>query len=258
MHDNSDVPRQERGEKMPDRFARTRLLVGDTGMNRLQKSSVLIFGAGGVGGYAIEALARSGIGSLTIVDGDTVSRTNINRQIIALENTVGRSKVEVQKERILAINPQATVQAVSLFYTPENSSQLSFAGYDYVVDAIDTVAGKLTIIENAKAADVPVISAMGAGNKLDPLAFRVADISETRMCPLARIMRKELQRRGIRHVPVVYSEEQAQTPLPADDGDSKGTAGRPVPGSMAFVPSVMGLIIASKVVNDLLQTDGDD
>lgn len=235
---------------MADRFAREALLIGQEGVEKLRRARVAVFGAGGVGGYAIEALARSGIGALDLIDGDVVSFTNLNRQIIALTDTVGKPKVEAEKERIAGINPDCRVEALQLFFTKETA--LDFTQYDYVVDAIDTVSSKLELICRAKEAGVPVISCMGAGNKFDPTAFRVTDLSETSVCPLARVMRRELKKRGIEGVKAVWSAEEARTPLPAEEEDKKGTAGRPTPGSMAFVPGAAGLALAAEVVKDLL------
>ena len=234
---------------MDNAFSRTELLLGRDAMERLKNARVAVFGVGGVGSYVVEGLARAGIGALELIDHDQVSLTNLNRQIIALRSTLGRDKAEVSAERVRDINPACDVRAIKTFFLPETRDQFDFTRYDYVVDAIDTVAGKLALVEAAKAANVPVISAMGAGNKLDPTAFRVADISKTAMCPLARIMRKELGKRGIRHLKVVYSEETPVTP--AGEGETRGTASRPTPGSVSFVPSVMGLIIAGEVVRDL-------
>lgn len=236
---------------MTHRFSREELLLGSEKLGKLANARVAVFGAGGVGSYVVEALARSGVGAIDIIDGDTVSLTNINRQLIALENTVGRSKVEVARERVLKINPECNVRAIDLFFTAENDGNLNFADYDYIADAIDTVSSKIELIMRAKAAGVPIISCMGTGNKLDPMAFKAADISKTSVCPLARVMRRELKKRGIEHVKVVYSEEIARTPLAADDSDTKGTAGRPTPGSMAFVPGAAGLLIAGEIVKDL-------
>ncbi len=216
-------------------------------MEKLAVSRVAVFGLGGVGGYTVEALARSGVGALDLIDGDKVCLTNLNRQIIATLKTVGRYKADVAAERIADINPECVVRAYKTFYLPDTAHEFDFTQYDYVVDAIDTVTGKLTIIENAKKCGVPVISAMGAGNKLDPTAFQVADISETSVCPLARVMRKELKKRGIGHVKVVYSKEEPARPLES----TEQTTRRALPGSNAFVPSVMGLIIAGEVIKDL-------
>ena len=215
-------------------FLRTALLI------------VAVFGIGGVGGYVVEALARSGVGTLDLIDNDTVSESNLNRQIVALHSTIGRLKTEVAAERVKDINPDITVNVHNLFYLPETKTQFDFSAYDYVVDAIDTVSGKLALIEQAKGSNTPVISSMGAGNKLDPTAFEVADIAKTSVCPLARVMRRELKKRGIEQLKVVYSKEE---PLPTllKDKDS----GKPIPGSVAFVPSVVGLIIAGEVIKDL-------
>ena len=237
---------------MLHRFSREELLIGREGVERLAQARVAVFGIGGVGGYVVEALARSGIGALDLFDGDQVSLTNINRQIIALEGTVGRPKVEVAKERVLQINPDCRVEARQLFFTPENAGEVDFTRYDYVADAIDTVTSKIELLRLCREAGVPAISCMGAGNKLDPTAFRVAPVEQTSVCPLARVMRRELKRRGVTGVKAVYSTEEAMTPRTAEAGDCKGTAGRPTPGSMAFVPSVAGLILAGEIVRDLL------
>ncbi|MBR3174054.1 MAG: tRNA threonylcarbamoyladenosine dehydratase [Eubacterium sp.] len=222
-------------------FDRTKLLLGEESLDRLKQKRVAVFGVGGVGGFTVEALARSGVGTLDLIDKDMVDETNINRQIIALQSTVGQPKVEVAKARCLDINPEMTVNTHQVFYLPETADQFDFSDYDYVVDAIDTVTGKLQLIEAAKKANVPVISSMGAGNKLDPTSFEVADISETSVCPLAKVMRKELRDRGIDHLKVVYSKEP---PIKVN---------QQTPGSIAFVPSVVGLIIASEVIKDLIK-----
>lgn len=237
---------------MIHRYSREELLIGPEGLEKLRRARVAVFGVGGVGGYVVEALARSGIGALDLFDGDRVSLTNINRQIIALESTVGKLKVEVARDRVLDIDPQCRVEARPLFFTPENAHEVDFSQYDYVADAIDTVSSKIELIRLCREAGVPVISSMGAGNKLDPTAFRVADIEKTSVCPLARVMRRELKRRGITGVKAVYSTEESLRPAAAVPGDTKGTAGRPTPGSMAFVPSVAGLILAGEIVKDLL------
>lgn len=237
---------------MLHRFSREELLIGQEGLEKLQKARVAVFGVGGVGGHVVEALARSGVGALDLFDGDRVSLTNINRQIIALDSTVGRLKVEVAKERVLDINPDCQVEAREMFFTPENAGEVDFAQYDYVADAIDTVTSKIELIRLCREAGVPVISSMGAGNKLDPTAFRVDKIEKTSVCPLARVMRRELKKRGITGVKAVYSTEESLTPAQAQSGDEKGTAGRPTPGSMAFVPSVAGLILAGEIIKDLL------
>ena len=229
-------------------FSRTALLLGEEGVAKLKKSRVAVFGVGGVGGYVVEALARSGVGAIDLIDKDVVSISNINRQIIALHSTVGRPKTEVMAERIQDINPDIRVHTHNVFYLPETAAQFDFSQYDYVVDAIDTVAGKIALIEHAKNAGVPVISSMGAGNKLDPTAFEVADIAKTSVCPLARVMRRELKKRGIEHVKVVYSKEE---PFPTKETDEE--TGKAVAGSIAFVPSVVGLIIAGEVIKDLVK-----
>lgn len=229
-----------RSKYMKEQFERTSLLIGEEAINKLNNSKVLIFGVGGVGGYVAEALARTGVGSITIVDKDTVSESNINRQIIALHSTVGRDKVDVLKERMLDINPDLQVDARKCFFLPENAHEFDFSQYDYIVDAVDTVTAKLQIIVQAKEAGVPVISAMGAGNKVHPEMFEIADIYKTEMCPLAKVMRRELKNRGIKKLKVVYSKEK-----PVYKGD--------VPGSIAFSPSVAGLLMASEVVRDLCE-----
>lgn len=223
---------------MKEQFRRTAMLLGEEAVEQLHRARVAIFGVGGVGGFVAEALARSGVGHFVLIDKDEVDITNINRQIIALHSTVGRQKTEVMKERILDINPEAEVEIRSCFFLPENQDAFDFSAYSYVVDAVDTVTAKLTIVEKCTKLHIPVISAMGAGNKLDPTGFEVADIAQTSVCPLAKVMRRELKRRGIYHLKVVYSKE-----LPV-------TNQRP-PGSAAFVPSVAGLIIASEIVKDL-------
>ena len=249
-----------------NRFSRTEMLLGEKAIGRLKNARVAVFGVGGVGGYVVEALARSGVGTLDLIDNDTVNLTNINRQIIALESTVGRYKVDVAKERVLDINPEARVNVYRTFYLPETAAEFRFEEYDYVVDAIDTVTGKLMLVEQAKAAGTPIISSMGAGNKLDPTAFKVADIYATSVCPLAKVMRRELKKRGIDSLKVVYSEEVALTHAvnkwTADTGNAeektcgkestdRGGNRRPTPGSVAFVPSVVGLIVAGEVIKDL-------
>lgn len=239
---------------MSERFSRTELLLGREAMERLEKSRVAVFGVGGVGGYVVEALARSGVGSLDLIDNDTVSISNINRQIIATEKSIGKSKVEVIKERVLDINPEIIVRTYEMFYMPDTADQFDFTQYDYVVDAIDTVTGKIALVMQAKEAGVPIISSMGAGNKLDPTAFKVADIYKTSVCPLAKVMRKELKKRGVKKLKVVYSEEKALTPqTPQGTQKEEPAPGRrQVPGSIAFVPSVAGLILAGEVVKDLI------
>ena len=229
-------------------FSRTAVLLGDEGLEKLKKSRVAVFGVGGVGGYVVEALARSGVGALDLIDMDRVSESNINRQIIALHSTIGKLKTEVAGMRAKDINPDICVRMHNVFYLPETAVQFDFSNYDYVVDAIDTVSGKISIIERANEANVPVISSMGTGNKLDPTRFEVADISKTSVCPLARVMRRELKKRGIEHLKVVYSKEEAMS-SPLKDEES----GKSIPGSVAFVPSVAGLIIAGEVIKDLIK-----
>ena len=235
---------------MNEQFLRTAMLLGEDAVEQLQKARVAVFGIGGVGGYTVEALARSGIGQLDLVDSDTVSRSNINRQILATHSTVGLPKVEAAKARVLDINPECIVRTHQVFYTPETADSFDFRDYDYIVDAIDTVTGKLCIIQRAIDAGVPVISCMGTGNKLDASALQVADISKTTICPLARIMRKELRKRGINHLKVVYSTEEALTPVGAEE-EAAALGKRTIPGSTAFVPGTAGLIIAGEVIKDL-------
>lgn len=232
---------------MKEEFSRTGLVVGAEAMEKLHNSRIAVFGVGGVGGYAVEALARCGVGRLDLIDNDTVSLSNINRQIIALHSTVGRYKVDVAKERVLDINPDCEVRVYKTFFLPETENEFDFTQFDYVIDAIDTVTGKLALVMKANAANTRIISAMGAGNKLDPTKFEAADISKTAVCPLARIMRKELKKRGIEHLKVVYSKEKAMTPLESIASPS----GKIIPGSLAFVPSVAGLIIAGEVIKDI-------
>lgn len=238
---------------MQNQFSRTEIILGKDGIDCLKKSRVAVFGIGGVGGYVAEALARSGVGALDLIDNDEVSLTNINRQIIALHSTVGRPKVDVMKERILDINPECNVRIFQCFYLPETKNLFDFTEYDYVVDAVDTVTAKIQLIVQAKEAGVPVISSMGAGNKLNPASFEVADISQTSVCPLARVMRQECKKRGIKDVKVVYSKEKpVESKLTAEEKKSAEQKGNGLaPGSCAFVPSVAGLIIASEVVKDL-------
>lgn len=235
-------------QDMSERFSRTELLVGRKNMERFAAARVAVFGVGGVGGYVVEALARTGIGTLDLIDNDTVSESNMNRQIIATTKTVGEYKVDAAKRRIQEINPEAKVNIYKTFYMPETADQFDFTEYDYVVDAIDTVTGKIEIIIQAEKAGVPVISSMGAGNKLNPAAFEVADIYKTSVCPLAKVMRRELKKRNIKHLKVVYSKEEPLTPL-VKIGEEKR---RQLPGSMAFVPSAAGLIIAGEVIRDLM------
>lgn len=235
---------------MLNQFSRTELLYGTEAMEKLVASRVAVFGIGGVGGYTVEALARSGIGTLELIDSDKVSITNINRQIIATTKTVGKYKVDVAEERVHEINPECIVKTYKTFFLPDNQDEFDFRGYDYVVDAIDTVAGKLAIIEKAKREGVPVISSMGAGNKVNASMFEVSDLYNTSICPLAKVMRRECRKRGIDSLKVVYSREEPITPKGRVEEVSMK---RSIPGSTAFVPSVVGLIIAGEVINDLTQ-----
>lgn len=235
---------------MSERFSRTEKLISKKNIDKLASSKVAIFGIGGVGGYVAEALARSGVGAFVLVDKDTVSESNINRQIIATYSNIGKNKVDVMKERILSINPDAKVEVRNCFYLPENSDEFDFSEYSYVADAVDTVTAKIEIIMRAKAADVPVISSMGAGNKLDPTKFQVADIYKTSVCPLAKVMRHEMKKRGVKHLKVVYSTE---LPIKPEVSEYDEVTRKSTPGSIAFVPSVAGLIIASEIVKDLIK-----
>ncbi len=249
---------------MLHRFSRTELLIGTAALQKLAAAKVAVFGIGGVGSFVAEGLVRSGVGKFVLVDDDCICLTNVNRQIHATTKTVGQAKVEVMKERIIEINPQAQVTVFQQFYLPDTAEQLLSADYDYIVDAIDTVTAKIDLIVQAKKRNIPIISCMGAGNKLDPTQFKVADIYQTSICPLAKVMRKELRQRGIESLKVVYSPEPAQTPLPTEASCStncicpagtarKCTARRQIPGSISFVPSVAGLIIAGEVIKDLMQ-----
>lgn len=251
---------------MQNRFSRTELLIGKNGVERLKSAKVAVFGLGGVGSFTAEALCRAGVGNFLLVDDDKVCLTNINRQLIALSSTIGKYKAEVMRDRLLDINKNALIEIKKTFYNAENADQFDFSGYDYIADAIDTVSAKITLIERAKAAGVPVISCMGAGNKLDPTAFEVADINKTTVCPLARVMRRELKNRGIKDVKVVYSKEPPLQPSESEEnscknncvcppGTRKCTVRRQVPGSISFVPSVAGLIMAGEIVKDLLVSD---
>ena len=235
---------------MKEQFLRTAMLLGEAAVDKLGKARVAVFGIGGVGGYTVEALARAGIGQLDLIDSDTVSLSNINRQILAAHSTVGRPKVEAARDRILDINPDCVVRMHQVFYTPETAPQFDFTEYDYIVDAIDTVTGKLALVERSVAANTPIISCMGTGNKLDASAFQAADISKTTMCPLARIMRKELGKRGIKHLKVVYSQEEALSPTGWEE-EAAALGKRQIPGSVAFVPGAAGLILAGEVIRDL-------
>lgn len=235
---------------MDNRFQRTELLLGKEAMNKLKNARVAVFGIGGVGGCAVEALARGGVGALDLIDSDKVDITNINRQIIATSDTVGEYKVDAAKARVLSINPECVVNTYRTFYLPETADDFNFTQYDYIIDAVDTVKAKLTLIENAQKANTPIISAMGAGNKLDPTAFEVSDIYKTSVCPLARVMRAECKKRGIKKLKVVYSKEQPTRPVSkVDPGNSNR---RDTPASISFVPPVVGLIIAGEVVKDLV------
>ena len=237
---------------MSEQYSRTELLLGKEAMEKLHNSRVAVFGTGGVGGYVCEALIRSGVGAFDIIDKDKVALSNLNRQIIATGSTVGRYKVDVMKERMLDINPEADIRAYKEFFLPENAGDFPFEEYDYVVDAVDTVTAKIELVMRADKYKVPIISSMGAGNKLDPAAFKVADIYSTKVCPLAKVMRHELKKRGIEKLKVVYSEEEPVKSLAdaiTEEQPEKGR--RSTPGSVAFVPSVVGLIIAGEVVKDL-------
>jgi len=236
---------------MANQFSRTELLIGKEAVAKLKRSRVAVFGIGGVGSYTVEALARSGIGTLDLIDNDTVSLTNINRQLIAAHSTIGRLKTEVARDRVTDINPDIRVNIHNTFYSAENSADFNFSDYDYIVDAIDTVTAKLELITQAKKADVPIICSMGTGNKLNPTLFEVADISKTSVCPLAKVMRRELKKRGISKVKVVYSKEE---PLKPQFESEEATQGRrQIPASIAFVPSAAGLIIAGEVIKDLIK-----
>ena len=234
---------------MADELARTRMLLGDEGMERLKRSRVAVFGLGGVGGYVVEALARSGVGALDLVDNDTVAPSNLNRQIIATRDTLGMKKTEAAAQRVRSIDPTIRVKTFDVFLTRENAGDFTYSDYDYIVDAIDTVSAKIELICRAQAAGVPIISSMGTGNKLDPSRLRIADLSETRNCPLARVMRKELRRCGVEHVKVVFSTELPMDTPPG--GETREASGRPVPGSVAFVPSAAGLLAAGEIVRHL-------
>ena len=248
-----------------NQFSRTQLLLGQESMDLLANATVAVFGIGGVGGYTVEALARSGVGHFVLVDDDKVCLTNINRQIIATRSSVGKYKVDVMKERILDINPKAEVEVYKCFYLPENADDFPFDEYDYIVDAVDTVTAKIELVMKAKEKDIPIISSMGAGNKLDGSQFKVADIYKTKVCPLAKVMRRELKKRGVKKLKVVYSEETPTRPIEdmaiscrtncicPPGAEHKCTERRDIPGSVAFVPSVAGLIIAGEVVKDLIR-----
>lgn len=235
---------------MQDQYSRTQLLLGAEAMEKLHNSRVAVFGIGGVGGYTVEALARSGVGALDLIDDDKVCLTNLNRQIIATRKTVGKFKVDVAEERVHDIDPDIKVTTYKTFFGPETQDSFDFSQFDYVVDAIDTVTGKLALVQNAHDAGTPIISCMGTGNKLDASMFEVADIAKTSMCPLARVMRRELSKRGIRHLKVVYSKEEALTPT-GWEAEAAALGKRQIPGSSAFVPGTAGLILAGEVVRDI-------
>lgn len=239
---------------MSEIFSRTELIFGGDAMDKLKNARVAVFGVGGVGGYTVEALARSGVGAIDIIDDDKVCPSNINRQIIATTKTVGQYKVDAAKQRILDINPDCKVNAYRMFYMPDTAEQFDFTDYDYIVDAVDTVTAKIALVQNATAAGTPIISSMGAGNKLDATAFEVTDIYKTSVCPLAKVMRYELKRRGIKKLKVVYSKEKPITPAVSSEDRTlceNGSKRRQIPGSNAFVPSVAGLIIAGEVIKDI-------
>ena len=234
-----------------DQFSRTRMLLGDEAMAKLRAARVAVFGVGGVGGYVVEALARSGVGALDLIDSDTVALTNLNRQIIATLDTIGRPKVEVAAQRVASIQPECEVKTYQTFYLPETEQEFDFTAYDYIVDAIDTVAAKISLVLKAQKAGTPIICALGTGNKLDPTKLKLGDIYETSVCPLARVMRRELRKRGVKRLTVLWSEEEPIKPLPSEEETER----RGLPGSSAFVPAAGGLIIAGRVVRDLIQKD---
>lgn len=235
---------------MEEQFSRTGLLLGEAALERLKKARVAVFGLGGVGGYVVEALARAGIGQLDLIDKDEISLSNLNRQLLATHATVGMQKVEAARERVMQINPACQVRTYPMFYLPDTADCFDFTQYDYIVDAIDTVTAKLALVERAAAVGTPIICCMGTGNKLDPTAFQVSDISKTSMCPLARVMRKELGKRGIRHLKVVYSQEEALKPTGWEE-EAAAIGKRQIPGSVPFVPGAAGLILAGEVIKDL-------
>ena len=241
---------------MWDQFSRTEMLLGKAAMEKLRASRVAVFGVGGVGGYVCEALVRSGVGAFDLIDSDTISLSNLNRQIIATYSTLGRSKVEVMKERMLDINPEVGVRTWTCFFLPENADQFPFSEYDYVVDAVDTVTAKISLVLKCQQEKVPIISAMGAGNKLEASSFQVADIYRTSMCPLAKVMRQELKKRGVKKLKVVYSEEKPIRPAEGPAEEPSGhSSRRSTPGSLAFVPSAAGLILAGEVIKDLIRAE---
>lgn len=250
---------------MLTQFSRTELLLGKEAMNRLEKSRVAVFGIGGVGGFVCEALVRSGVGAFDLIDDDKVCLTNLNRQIIATRKTVGKYKAEAMRDRILEINPNAEIRIHKCFFLPENAEEFPFTEYDYIIDAVDTVTAKIELVMRAQEMNIPIISSMGAGNKLDGSQFRIADIYQTKVCPLAKVMRRELKKRGVKKLKVVYSEEKPTRPIEdlsiscrencicPPGAKHKCTERRDIPGSVAFVPSVAGLIIAGEVVKDLVK-----
>lgn len=248
---------------MKESMERTAYLIGEEGIARLAEKHVALFGVGGVGGYVAEALGRAGIGTLTLVDKDTVSESNINRQIIATYDTIGQRKTEVMEKRLRSINPEITIECRDCFFLPDTAETFDFSRYDYVVDAVDTVTAKLELVERAKAAGVPILSCMGTGNKLDPSRFEITDISKTSVCPLAKVMRRELKQRGIHHLKVLYSKEEPLKPMIPSRGTPMcekeeypvQSRQKAVPGSISFVPSVAGLMIAGEVIKDLLQEE---
>jgi len=240
---------------MLNQFSRTELLIGEDGLKKLKKSKVAVFGIGGVGGHAVEALARSGIGTIDIIDNDVFSLTNINRQIFATHKTIGKNKVDVAKERLLEINPNLKINAYNTFFMPENSSDFDFANYDYIIDAIDTVTSKIELVVKAQESNTPIISSMGAGNKMNPTMFEVCDIYKTSVCPLAKVMRQELKKRHINKLKVVYSKEEPIKPIVSAELKASEPNKRNIAGSNAFVPSVVGLIIASEVIKDLIRCE---
>ena len=236
---------------MKEQFSRTALLIGEEGIDRLQSAKVALFGVGGVGSFTAEALIRAGIGALDLFDNDTVAPSNLNRQLIALHSTIGQYKVDSARTRLLDINPEANIGAHRMFYLPENADSVDLSQYDYIIDCIDTVAAKIELAVRADQLGVPLIASMGTGNKLNPAAFEVADISETSVCPLARVMRQELRKRGIQHLKVVYSQEIPRTPIEKEIREAPAASRRSTPGSISFCPSVAGLIIAGEVIRDL-------
>ena len=236
-------------------FIRTEMLLGSAAMEKLSRSRVAVFGVGGVGGYVVEALARSGVGAIDIVDNDEICLSNVNRQIIATSKNVGEYKVDALKKRVGEINPDCVVTAYKTFVLPENIDEFDFSSFDYVVDAVDTVSAKIALAVKADELSLPIISSMGAGNKLDPLAFKVADVYATKVCPLAKVMRRELKKRGVKALKVVYSEEEPRTPIAVEGYVQAASTRRQTPASIAFVPSVVGLVAAAEVIKDLIKTD---